>query len=61
MDQGSADQIAWVEIAQAIRGQLLGMAELMPAMKPDEVKTFVETAQAAQYLDRNAMTFDRDV
>lgn len=57
----TAHQDQWVEIAEAIRGQLRKYAELMPAMKPDELKTFVEAVTAAKWLEESARTFDQDV
>ena len=57
----TADQDAWVELAQAVRAQLMKRVELMPAMSPDEVKTFVESVQKALCLELNAATFDKDI
>ncbi len=57
----TADQDAWVELAQAIRAQLRKTAEMMPAMTPEEVKTFIEAAREALWLEQNAAAFDKDV
>jgi hypothetical protein len=54
----SADQDQWCEILAGVRAQLAKMVELMPAMKPDEVSTFVSTVEAAMNAELNAKTRD---
>lgn len=61
MSDQTADQIAWVEIAQAVRVQLCKYAENIPAMNPDEVKTYVETVRTALLNEQNAASFDKDL
>ena len=62
MDEaGSADQMAWVELAQVVRIQLLKYACTIPAMNPGEIKDFVETCRLAHWLEEKSRTFDRDV
>lgn len=55
---GSADRDQWLEIAQAIRAELAKKVQLIPAMNPDEVKTFVDTVREAYQLEINASLFD---
>lgn len=57
----SADQIAWVEIAHAIRGHLQKAAAMMPAMNPSELQLFVGTVRDAIWLEQNAVSFDLEV
>lgn len=57
----SAEQTAWKEIADAIRGYIRKMAELMPAMKPEEVKTFIEATRDAMFMNEYASAFDKEV
>lgn len=55
----SAEQTAWTEIAEAIRIQLLKMAADMPAMDPDELKTFIDACDNAQWFEHKSRTFDK--
>lgn len=57
----TADQDAWVEIAQAIRGQILKYAEDITLMEPEELKDFVAAVRDALFLELNAQTFDQDL
>lgn len=57
----SVEQDAWAEIAAAIREGIRKAAALMPTMKPDELKAFVETARNAVVLELDAQTFDNDI
>jgi hypothetical protein len=57
----SAEQIAWTEIADAVRAQVLKMIPYMPAMKPEEAVAFVNMIQAAHYVELNARSFDKAV
>ncbi len=57
----SAQQAQWIELSEAIHVQLRKYAELMPAMKPDEIKVFVEAVREAKWLEETARTFDQDV
>lgn len=57
----SAEQQAWVELAQAVRSQLAKAVALFPAMKPDEQKAFVETCKEAVWFQQAAETHDREV
>jgi hypothetical protein len=61
IDNDTADQMAWVELAQAVRAQLLQQAKLIPAMRPEEINTFVDTCREALCLHADAETFDREV
>lgn len=65
MDDGgkvtSAEQDAWTELAIAIRGQLAKQVELIPAMKPDEAKTLVDSAREAFWLHQNAALWDKEL
>jgi hypothetical protein len=55
----SADQDAWVSLAEQVRAKLAESVPLVPAMKPDEAKTFVEALQAAYWLHMNTTLFDK--
>ncbi len=57
----SADQDAWVEIAQAVREQIRRRIPDMGAMKPDEISAFVEAARCAQWFEEACHVFDREL
>ncbi len=57
----SPEQDSWSEISEAIRMHIRKRAELLPAMKPDEVKTFIESAQSALWLEKCSVTYDVEV
>jgi hypothetical protein len=62
MDEpASAEQDHWKEIAAAVRTQLAKYAALMPAMKPDELKTLVDACREAVRLELDATLFDEEV
>ena len=57
---GSSEQTAWIELAAAVRAQLLKAAELLPAMKPEEQKQFIDACREAIWLHHNALCFDKE-
>jgi hypothetical protein len=57
----SADQDSWVDIAQRMRNELAKAVPVMGAMKIDELKVFVDTVQAAFWLNKNAETWDKQI
>lgn len=57
----SADQDAWVALAESVRARLAEMVPLLPAMKPDEVKTFIEAVDLAHCLHTRAVLWDKTV
>lgn len=57
----SAEQDQWVEMVEAVRAHLVKMCTLLPAMKPDEVATFVKTLDDAQWLEVKARAFDEAI
>ena len=54
----SATQDQWVEMLEAVRANLAKLIPLMPAMTIDELKTFVETLDSAQWLEIKARCWD---
>lgn len=57
----SADQDAWVEIAQAVREQLRRRIADMPAMNPGELQSFANAYRDAQFFEEWAHAFDHEV
>ena len=57
----SAAQDQWEDLAQAIRVHLAKMAELLPAMNPSEVSSFVKTVDDAMWLEVKANGFDQQM
>lgn len=57
----SANQDAWQEIADAVRSQIAKQVPLMPAMKPEEQKDFMDVIQRALWLTHSADTYDAQV
>jgi hypothetical protein len=57
----SAAQDQWAEMAAAVRAHLSKMCELLPAMKPEEVATFVKTLDDAQWLEVKSLAYDESV
>lgn len=60
-DTPTADQAAWEELSQVIRGQLAKYAQRMPEMSVEELKEFVETCRDALFFEWNAHDFDNEV
>jgi hypothetical protein len=54
----SAEQDQWVEICDAVRGQLARAVVLMPAMNPGEVQGFVSSIETAMWNEVTAHTLD---
>lgn len=54
----SAEQDQWVEIADALRGQLARIVPLAPAMSPEELQALVASAWDVYWLDAQARAFD---
>lgn len=57
----SADQDAWVAIAEQLRAKLAETITLIPAMKPDEVVSTIRAVDDALRLHQRAMIFDATV
>lgn len=57
----SAEQDAWVETAAAIHAALRKYGETIPAMKPDEAKTFVDAVSECYWLSVRAAIFDKKI
>ncbi len=57
----SADQDAWVEIARSVRSQIEKLVPQMGAMKPEEVKTFIDALNQARWMNEAALAFDKTV
>jgi hypothetical protein len=55
----SADQDAWVALCTSFRAELAKLVPLVPAMRPDEVKTLADTLQAVMWAHHQAETFDK--
>lgn len=55
----SAEQEAWTDLADAVRSQLAKIVPMIPAMKQDELKSFIETLQAAYWFEHNARLWDK--
>ena len=54
----SAEQDAWVALAEQVRTQLARAVPLMGAMTPNEAETLVRAVDAATRLHLRALTFD---
>lgn len=62
MPATNADQEAkWIALADSIRAEVEKLVPLMPAMKPEEVKTLIDAAQAALWLDNRARSFEKNI
>jgi hypothetical protein len=57
----TADQDAWVAIAEQVRTRLAESIPLIPTMKVEEQKQFVETLRDAYWLHQCAVQFDKKV
>lgn len=55
----SADQTAWVELAQAVRAQLMKSVQDMPRMDAAELAAFMDACRNALFFEQNASSFDR--
>lgn len=60
-DIASADQDAWVSLAQGLREGLRKCIAEMGALNPEEVKNLIEASQAAFWLHHNAATWDKRI
>lgn len=59
MSVTTADQDAWVALNEAALTELAKLIPLMSAMKVDELKSFIDTLQAAQWSHFQAATWDK--
>lgn len=55
----SADQDAWVALAETVRVKLAELTQFIPIMKPDEVKQFMDSLSDAFWFHRRALTWDK--
>lgn len=57
----SAEQDQWKEIIAAVRADLAKRAELLPAMKPEEVGSFIMAVDDAMWCEIKAESYDEAV
>jgi hypothetical protein len=57
----TAKQRSWELLAEKVRQKLMEQAEMIPAMKPDELKCFMDSIREAYWIDHYATTFDKRV
>lgn len=57
----SADQDAWLAMARAVREQFAKQIPLMGAMKPEELKAFVEAMGDLRWLELRAHSHDKAI
>ncbi len=59
--ESSAEQDAWIELAETLREQLRKAIQWMPAMNPPEIASIISAAHEAMFFEQQARCFDGDV
>jgi hypothetical protein len=57
----SADQDAWLDITRRVRVELEKRIPEMGAMKPDELKTFIDTLNQAIWMNEQSCELDKKI
>lgn len=57
----SAEQDQWADICAAVRAELAKSCQLLPAMKADEVSSFIKAVDDAMWNEVKARTFDEQI
>lgn len=61
LDEPSGEQRRWLETSRKLHQKLDAMIELVPAMKPEEVKIFIDSLTQAIWLNHQAETLDKRI
>ena len=59
--ESSEAQRSWELIAREVRVELRKLIPLIPSMKPEELKPFIESLDSAQWMEFKAMVLDKRV
>lgn len=60
-ETSSADQDAWLAIARAAREQFARQIPMMGAMKPEELKAFIDALGDLRWLELRAHSHDKAI